>query len=256
MILHLNDKNHRGTYWAPFWGAENNYETLTLEQALFNFEYFLNYVTNQGQSTNQVIEQFNFVDNTPYFPNHAKLAEQDVAKFLQKSVPLLKKYSKGYGLWAYRDYGDNGLYNASFEFGLQGWKSQDATIVGDKNDQQVKIRTGGFIAQSFQASSRLLLAKSYNMLNLCINAQNKGKLAVYVNDKIDLHLQLKQGDFCYKIAADGFKQAQTSFKIVAESDVVLDELKLYGFVQKLDVYDEFNHESKYIEAIRKLNKAL
>ncbi len=243
--LHLDSKNHRGTYWAPFWGADNNYETLTLKQALFNFEYFLNYITDNGKATNQIIEQFNFVDNTPYFPNHAKLNPQDVDKFLLQTTALLKKYSRGYGLWAYRDYADNALYNASFEFGLDGWEIEKARLVGDNNDHQVHLQAGGKISQSFQAGARLLLAKKYSHMTFCLNAQNAGTIRLLVNAKKEAEFSLKTGENCYQIAAAGFQQEQTQFALQAQTNITLDELKIYGFVQKLDVYDEFNNASKY-----------
>ena len=108
--LHFDEENHRGTYWAPFWGAQNKGELLSAKESLANFEYFLKTVTNSNQSNNHVIEQFNFTDNTPYFPNNAEINSNEIDEFLLDTVPLLKKYSSGYGLWAYINHYPHSLY--------------------------------------------------------------------------------------------------------------------------------------------------
>ena len=119
--LFPEEKNLRGTYWAPFWNAANVAEQLTAEQALFNLGEFLNYVTDGGASTRHVIEQFNFFDNTPHYLDNARITASSIPAFLEGAAPLISEFSAGYGLWAYQDYVDNALYNASFEFGLDGW---------------------------------------------------------------------------------------------------------------------------------------
>ena len=254
--LYFDEPNHRGTYWAPFWGANNQGEKLTLEQALFNFEYFLNYATNQGQSINHVVEQFNFTDNTPYFPNNASLNDDDVNDFLIQSIPLLKKYSSGYGVWAYRDYADNAIYNASFEFGLDGWHNSNVSIIGDDLDQQLKLSAGGFISQQFRPHERFMLARSYQQLILCINAETLGNLSVYASDKLVRDLILNPGKNCFNIKANKFIKENAEFKLMAQSDLIIDEIKLYGFVQKLGVYDENNYSGPYLKAIQQVNTTL
>lgn len=114
----------RYTYWAPFMGASNEGEKLDAEQAAGLFEHMLNEISKDGGHPNHVVDQFNFVDETPEFKNtHAEIAEEEVAGFLQRAVPLLRGRSRGYGVWAYRDYRQNILYNARFVMGLRGWQA-------------------------------------------------------------------------------------------------------------------------------------
>ncbi len=256
--LYFNEKNHRGTYWAPFWGADNQGEKLSLKQALFNFEYFLNYVTDNGQSTNHVIEQFNFTDNTPYFPNHASLNENEVADFLHQSADLLKKYSQGYGVWAYRDYADNALYNASFEFELASWQTQGKVkVIKTEGDNQLAMMKNSSIAQSYNPHERHMLATSYQQLNLCLKSEQQGEIDVFANQELIANALLDKGRNCIKLPAEKLVNAkQVEFKIIANSDIVIDELKLYGFVQRLGVYDEFNQPSIHRDAVEQLNQQL
>jgi len=119
---HWNNSATRLTYWAPFMGARNTGETLTAHQALTLLDHMLNEVTNEGANPNQIIDQFNFVDEAPKFKGvHAEIDSAEVASFLCGAATLLATKSVGYGLWAYRDYRHNLLYNARFLMGMRGW---------------------------------------------------------------------------------------------------------------------------------------
>ena len=256
--LFFDEPNHRGTYWAPFWGARNEGERLTLDQALKNFEYFLRYVSDDGRSINHVIEQFNFTDNTPYFPNNALIEDASVIPFLQASVSLLKKYSMGYGLWSYQDYVDNALYNSSFEFGLDGWQVTGEVLIKDVGeDQQLQMRTGAQIEQSYKPAERYMLSRSYEELTLCVWSQQSGRIAIIENDKSLTEMALQPGLNCNAFKAKALiKAPEVKFGIEAMDDVVIDELKLFGFVQYLGVYDEFGEPGPYLETIQEMNRAL
>jgi hypothetical protein len=112
----------RMTYWAPFMGAANEGETLQVEQAIELLAHMLNEVTGNGDNINHVVDQFNFVDNAPKFRGiHAEIETGQVPAFLQAAAPLLAERSSGYGIWAYRDYRQNLIYNARFLMGIRGW---------------------------------------------------------------------------------------------------------------------------------------
>ncbi|MCZ6830439.1 MAG: hypothetical protein O7F73_12800 [Gammaproteobacteria bacterium] len=115
--------NGRFSYWAPFMGAENVGEQLDAEQAAHLLEYMLGEITAQGHSINHVVDQFNFVDEAPKFKGiHAEIQPHQVAPFLALAAPLLRKFSRGYGVWAHRDYRQNVLYNPRFLMGMRGWE--------------------------------------------------------------------------------------------------------------------------------------
>ena len=70
------------------------------------------------------MDQFNFVDEAPKFKGvHAEIREGQVEEFLQLAAPLLRDKSCGYGVWAYRDYQQNILFNARFLMGMTGWQA-------------------------------------------------------------------------------------------------------------------------------------
>ncbi len=113
----------RFSYWAPFMGAENKGEQLDAGRAADLFEHMLDEVSHQGSRPGHIVDQFNFVDEAPkYMGIHAEIARDQVADFLQLAAPLLQQKSRGYGVWAYRDYRLNVLFNARFLMGMRGWQ--------------------------------------------------------------------------------------------------------------------------------------
>lgn len=253
--LYFQEKNHRGTYWAPFWGANNNGELLSATQALKNFEYFLKVVTNQGANTNHVIEQFNFYDNTPYFPNNANIKPDEIDDFLLGAAPLLKDYSQGFGVWAYWDYQDNGLYNGSFEMNLQGWQvNGEAHVLTVGMDQQLQLTAGSSIEQSFIAGERLMLAGSYESLKICLDSNSNSELTLTVDKKTPQNWSIKPGKNCTQINAAPFKKnTPTKINILTNKTVEIDELNLSGFTQRLGLYDAEGNPGQNLKAYRKLN---
>lgn len=118
----------RFSYWAPFMGAKNEGETLGADQAAGLLEQMLREVSRDGLYANHVVDQFNFIDMTAkYAGEHAIIGKDQIADFLDLAAPLLRRFSSGYGVWAYRDYRQNVLYNASFCMGMRGWALLDGS---------------------------------------------------------------------------------------------------------------------------------
>ena len=253
--LFLDEKNRRGTYWAPFWGARNEAEQLTTDQALANIKNFLTYVSADGTATNHLIDQFNFYDNTPHYPNHAHISVSSVPAFLERVAPLIKQYSAGYGVWAYQDYVDNVLYNASFEFDLNGWATQgDVGLLKGVGENRLSLKKGSRIAQRFQPGKRFMLDWVYEELTFCFCSDTEGEAVISESGETLVEVDVMPGQNCHVLDAlpiTGKKEAR--FGIQAVSDLVIDDLKLYGFVQSLGLYDEFGQPGNFLEATRRLN---
>ncbi len=112
----------RYSYWAPFFGAENQGEAIDVDAAIDSLGSMLRENSRDGELTGQVLEQFNFIDDTlRYAGVHAKLRREGIGEFLQRAAELLRRYSGGYGLWAWRSYRSNVLYNAALLDSGRGW---------------------------------------------------------------------------------------------------------------------------------------
>ena len=140
---------HRYSYWAPFMGAKNMGEELSAVEAEVLLQHMLDSTSQQGEFAGQVLEQFNFVDNTQkYLDSHARIAEDQIDEFLQLAVPLFKHYTGGYGLWACRDYRMNLLYNSAFLADCRGWMLTSGARV--RASGGVRVRRNGRISQRIE----------------------------------------------------------------------------------------------------------
>ena len=66
------------------------------------------------------VDQFLFMDNTPGFEKNGRLIESEIPAFIVNSSDVLRRRSKGYGIWTYRDYCDSVVYNAQFGLDEKG----------------------------------------------------------------------------------------------------------------------------------------
>ena len=113
--MHADDNGPpKQLYWGGYMGSKPGVP-LRAETAVANLERAMKHATVDNQSP-AILGQFNFQDNTPHLVMNSKVLEE-YNTFLEKSVPVLKKYTKGYGLWAYRNYRQSEIFNVSFLLG-------------------------------------------------------------------------------------------------------------------------------------------
>ena len=108
-----------------------------------------------------LIHIFLFTDNTVGYEHNAQLMDDQKALFLEKAAPVLKSMTMGYGIWTYRDYGDNKLYNAQFGLGQEGWRfSGGSSVVRRGKTRQAKIPGGAGDVYKRQLGYPLLITQS------------------------------------------------------------------------------------------------
>ena len=258
--LMLDDDPIRGSYWGPYHGAQNNGETLDAKDALSNLEYMLKRVSDNGRNRRHVLEQFNFIDNTPEFAgHHAVIDPSQLSIFLRKSAPLLRKYASGYGLWAYRDYADSALYNASFEVLDRGWRldGEVEIIQNADGDNAIHMQPGSLASQTFIPSRRFVALGASEQLRFCAHfepASPTASMAILFNGtEAGAIREVGEGRHCAELDIQLVRSGEVTFSIRSDSDVVIDDLQLYAFVQRLHVYDENGEPGPLRNPIIKLN---
>ncbi len=258
--LALADTRMRGSYWGAYYGAQNQGEVLTASEALRNFEYMLDQVSGKGKNTAHVVEQFNFVDNTPGFAGrHARIDEKDIPAFLKGAAELLREKSSGYGLWAYRDYADSALFNGSFELGIRGWSTHGdlALVTNSEGDQALRLQGGASISQSIAPFEHFVALGLSERLHFCVNAEalaGPGTITLLLDGTAVGNLTVGDGAWsCIELDAAPVKQADVVFSLGSDSEVEIDDLRFFTFVQRLNVYDENGQPGPLRDIIRQLN---
>ena len=109
----------------------------------------LDWVSQYNGGKPLYIDQFLFTDNTPGFEENPKLDEAEMPVYLTQCASVLKEKTMGYGIWTYRDYGNNMIYNSQFALGKEGWMSSGRTeVVNRDGSNQLEIESFGRISQT------------------------------------------------------------------------------------------------------------
>jgi hypothetical protein len=258
--LMLSDDRLRGSYWGAYYGANNQGELLSANEALKHFEHMLDEVSDHGKNINHIVEQFNFADNTPgYVGRHAQIKNNELPAFLEGAAELLKQKSRGYGLWTYRDYMDSAIYNSSFELGLRGWDTQGqvTVITNVDGDQALRMQAAAVISQTFAPFNRFAGLGSSEQLTFCANFKRlaePARITLSVNGKQMSAFDISEtGQHCVEMDAQPIKQASVVFSVSSDAETQLDDLRLFSYVQKLNVYDEYGQPGPLRDLIVRLN---
>ncbi len=233
-------------------GLEVKREQLTAEIAVQMLENWLQKIYDKNGQIPIYMEQFLFYDNTPGNKNGDIILNIDQENYFVNCVPIFKKYTNGYGVWIYRDYCNNLLYNPQFFFGLDGWDagervSFDANSGSNRAyldndsicqyipDWRMPASTGEryTFSMDYDASQDTIFTVRIGSQLKVIKVSGKGKLEFQVNEESDMSISV----FC-------------------DGQAYVDNLKLYNLVSTQLMYGVDNSEKMYIENIRIMNRLM
>lgn len=240
-------------YGIPM-GCINNGEKLSYKEALEKTEYILRQLDEKSEGKAIYIEQFLFADNTPAFSKNAQIKEKQVNKYLETVADTLLDYSEGYGIWTYRNYRTNMVYNPQFALAEKGWETEGDIEFDLSGESNVCIMKKG--ASLFQNIP--------DIRNHFPKEEYRVSIDVKTMDS-PLKLKISVGNELQTITVDQSKEIELVFpagdrydlKIeVLEGKAVIDNINLYSHVQEGFLYDERNEALKYIDSLRILNNEL
>ena len=236
-------------YGVPM-GHANQGERLDAAEALVTTQQMLDHVLQYTEGKKLYIEQFLYMDNTPGFEHNAQLKEDQLDDYIVACADLFKDRVMGYGVWAYRNYADNLLYNGQFARGEEGWQMENGTQVVEYNDSmQAQLPEGGSL--------------SYDI--------SRGDVLTYVRFTVDgqepVTLQVSLGGNTTEVhvgadALDGRNAIELVFeggdglRFTADTLCYVDHVQVYNRVHEGQLYDLDGQELSCIDAIRKLNRKL
>ena len=239
-------------YGIPM-GFENNGERVSAEEAIEKTDYVLKNLYQEIDGKPVYAEQFLFIDNNPVLTDNVQLKEDEVEKYLEMAGPVLKDYTKGYGIWAYRDYRNNMLYNSSFALEKEGWICSEGVSIEEEGSNVCVLAAGESIRQEIPKLRNHFNSDMYTLEFEVTSVQEQGVLQVKMGDAAEKTDITEPGIYSVQLSASGDFDLEIKAE---EGKIAVDHLCLYSFVQKSGLYDALNNEGEYIEGIRKLNAFL
>lgn len=241
-------------FTAAMYGAPMGFEAgreLEAEETIEQLKQQLVLMRSYNGGKPMYLDQFLYMDETEEFAYNARLKETERAKFLELSAPVLRSMTMGYGIWTYRNYTDNAVYNAQFGLGTQGWCFEGGS--------EIELRKGSNMARlsaksglSQDLSARLKSRKKQVWVRFTADSETAADITVSI------------GGVSKTMQINGNRQIELNFGRIADGKlsfqstgtVWLDDVNVYSYEQDGQLYDLDDGELSCIEAMRVLNKSM
>lgn len=231
-------------------GQEAN-QQLTADSAISTMGQELATVHAYNGGKPVFIDQLLYMDETEGFAHNARLRPEERGEYLTGIPSLLRIYTNGYGIWSYRNYANNPLFNCQFALKLQGWDSSRAQVRERGGSNQVFLAQSGSISQ--KVGARIAGKAAHD---------NHVRFTADSDRPVDVTVML--GQQARQVHVDGPGQFDLNFGkcaydevlLRAGGEVYLDNIQVYNFIQDGQLYDIDNNELSCLSSMRALNRAM
>ena len=236
------------TYWAPYFGAKNNGETLKGIDAAKSFNWMFDLISAEVPTAKPFVDQFNFYDNSPGTETNAKIGDDQYVDFFNRASKILLTRSSGYSLWAVRDYRHNLVVNPAFSEGEFGWQFKNVKL----RDYVVTITTKSQLAHTIPRS-RLLVLKATEG-ELVIDTRSGAGWVEFPPQNTRLKFGLGRTSIKVNIAKSANRDGDLKLTIHSDSDnTQLNSISFYGHKQVGNVFSENGDKGFFYDSIKSLN---
>lgn len=245
---------YAGAMYSVPMGFLNEYERVSAEEALQKAPIFFHRLSVYSGGKPAYIDQFLFTDNTIGFEHNAQLREDQKALYLEGMAPVLKNMTMGYGIWTYRDYGDNKLFNSQFALGSKGWEfAGGSSLKTWEGSKGVLIPAGGSVSQN--VGSRMTGADGENSF-VRFKTESQGSSRITI--KVGNHTRTMEitGKSTVELQFSGSRGERISISVSNGSPAYIDDVQLYTFVTQGELYNLDGSEGSCIQALRRMNQNL
>lgn len=196
------------------------------------------------------IEQLLYMDSTEAYSYNTQIEENQVGDFVRNLAPILGQTTNGYGLWVYRNYVNNCVYNNQFGLGTNGWKFAGSSAVAEHNGTRMAVLgENGTITQ--RLAGRLPSSSKVYVEFYAEPGKNESSLTVQVGGTVK-NVRVT-GARTYRMEFSGEAESIT---ITAEKKTYLDDVRVYTYEQNGRIYQKDGTESDLAGAFRELNAEL
>lgn len=196
------------------------------------------------------VDQFLYQETTPGFDNLAHISG-DMNGYLTRMGGVFRDCTIGYGLWSYRDYTDNLIYNPEFGLALDGWTMTAGKIESVEGNHMARIKPGGMISQNL--SSRAYLSDKPSRVRFRVIAETPAVLTVMLGGKT-IKQEVEAGDRTVTFEYD--ESLKSGLTIMSTADVLVDDIQVYSHVTEGGIYDLDGNPGPNLSGLRALNAAM
>ncbi|MCD8121415.1 MAG: hypothetical protein LUE65_04140 [Clostridiales bacterium] len=197
------------------------------------------------------VDQLLYMDETEGYDSNARLQPSQRGAFLTAITGVLSAYTNGYGIWTYRNYGNNPVYNCQFALGKNGWDVDGGVVTEHNGSQMMKLAEGCSISQKI---GHRIGDKTTHDNYVRFTADSEEPVTLRVTMGRESREVTVEGSQSYELNLGKFSYYTIEF--AADGDVWLDNIQVYNFVQDGQLYDMDGDPLSCIEAMRTLNASM
>jgi hypothetical protein len=248
-------------YTAAMYGIPmdfvNNGERVKAKEALRHTADILRFLARHNDGKPVYIEQFLYYDNTPKFEHNARLEDGEIGTYLLTCPDVLRKYSAGYGVWTYRDYYDNRLYNNGFFLRERGWETEGNVAFEKTGDSTVcRLTAPALLRQQIpdvrDKQDEPELTVSFEVTE-CAESNTITVIMGPQRQKVTVD---HPGVYRTVFSRQGKEKIRLFALEVENGTLTVDNLRLYSHIQNGLLYDPDNRPLEQRDNLRKMNELL
>ncbi len=240
-------------YSVPM-GFVNENERISAEEALEKAPILFNRLRVYSGGKPAYIDQFLFTDNTIGYEHNAQLRDDQKGLYLEGIAPILKNMTMGYGIWTYRDYGDNKLFNSQFGLGAEGWRLSGGSSLAEwEGSNAVLLPSGGSLWQDI--GNRMTGTVGQDTF-VRFKAESEDSSRVTVKAGSDTRTAEINGSRAVELQFSNCSAGDITISVSSGSPVYVDDIQVYTFVTQGELYNLDGTEGPCIDALRRMNQNL
>lgn len=231
-------------------GQSNNSNKISAESALTAMKNNMEHLYRESRKP-YFVEQLLYMDSTAAYSYNTQIKEDQVDEFVRDLAPVLSETTCGYGLWVYRNYVNNCVYNSQFALGSDGWEfSGRASVTMRGGSCMALLPAGGSISQNM--SGRLQSADKL-MVDFYAEPEVAGtSVTVQVGNAVKTIRIPEAGTYSLEIPW----QHSLVITFTAGKKVCLDNIRVYTYEQNGRIYGRDGSEADLAGDFRILNGRL
>ena len=191
------------------------------------------------------------MDSTEAFSHTTQVEDEQVGTFVRSLAPVLSGRTNGYGLWVYRNYVNNAVYNSQFALDQEGWSfSGDSRIEERNGSKAAVIGKKGSISQDLDGR---IPGSSRIHVEFYAEAENGGASVTVRLGGDEQTIHVGEGK-TYRMEFASLPRY--TFSITAERRIHVDDIRVYTYEQNGRIYERDGSAGDLAGDFRTLNGEL
>ena len=231
-------------------GQKNEYDRISAATALEATDRTLSSLASLS-GKKLYAEQLLYMDTTAEFSHNTQVLEDETDDYVRGLASAMQKSTMGYGLWVYRNYVNNCVYNGQFGLDFTGWGHGSGDVILEiDGDHKAVLAKNGMVSQKL--TGRLGYAEEIHVEFWAEPTAGSASLEVTLGKETKRVPVTKAGTVTVSFPWSG----EYDLKICTNRGVRLDDIRVYTYEQYGRIYGTRGEEQDLADDFRILNSQL